>query len=134
MLCLSLVKKLKAKITTVDVAAAFLHAKLDEEIYMALPKDIEEFLNASDEEFRKEASGGGSIVVVKLLKSLYSLKQSARNWHLSLNGFLKVQGFRPVQEVDTCVYVRGSYDESDLFLILTHVDDLLLIDQRGVDK
>ena len=33
MLCLSLVKKLRAKLATIDVAAAFLHAKLDEEIY-----------------------------------------------------------------------------------------------------
>jgi hypothetical protein len=32
MLCLSLLKKLKARIATVDIAAAFLHAKLDEEI------------------------------------------------------------------------------------------------------
>ena len=92
---------------------------------MTLSRDIVEFLNASDEEFKRDVSGGGSLVIVKLLKSLYGLKQSVRNWHLSLNGFLKVQGFKPVQEVDTCVYMRGSYIDSNLFLILTHVDDLL---------
>ena len=79
MLCLSLVKKLKAQLATVDVAAAFFHAKLDEEIYMTLTRDIVEFLNAKDEHFRKDVSQGGSTVVVRLLKSLYGLKQSARN-------------------------------------------------------
>ena len=101
MLCLSLVKKLKAKVATIDVAAAFLHAKLEEEIYMILPRDIVEFLNANDETFKRDISGGGSMVVVKLLKSLYGLKQSARNWHITLNNFLKTQGFKAIQAVDT---------------------------------
>jgi hypothetical protein len=101
---------------------------------MTLPRDIVEFLNASDEEFKRDVSGGGSLVIAKLLKSLYGLKQSARNWHLSLNEFLKDQGFKPVQEVDTCVYMRGLYIDFDLFLILTHVDDLLLIDQGGFES
>ena len=33
MICISLVKKLKARLATLNVAAAFLYAKLDEEIY-----------------------------------------------------------------------------------------------------
>jgi hypothetical protein len=44
---------------------------------MTLPRDIVEFLNANDEEFKNEVSKVGSlVVVVKLLKLLYGLKQS----------------------------------------------------------
>ena len=41
-----------------------------------------------------------------------------------------MRGFRPIQEVDRCIYVKGSTEESNLFIILTHVDDLLLICQN----
>ena len=129
MLSLALVKKLQAKMATIDVAAAFLHAKLDEEIYMVLPKDVVMFLNQHDQDFRNNVSQGSPVVVVKLLKSLYGLKQSARNWHRTLKEFLRRQGFLPIQEVDACVFVRGSPEGQDLFIILTHVDDLLLISQ-----
>ena len=73
-----------------DVRMAFTQAKLEEEIYMHQPELFEE----NPEE-----------MVCRLIKSLYGLKQAAKNWREMLKKMFLAAGFTPLF-CDPCVYVR----------------------------
>jgi len=133
MMVLSLLRKLRAKIATIDVAAAFLHAELDEIIYIILPKDVVRFLNEHDEEFRREISGGEETVLALLKKALYGIKQASHNWNELITAYLVSQHFKVAQGIDSCVFVKGNKESGNLFIALLHVDDLLLVAQNGQD-
>ena len=64
----------------IDIKGAFLHANLKETIYMQLPPGTDLTMN-------------GEVVVVRLLKSLYGLKQAGREWYLALSTILLGLGF-----------------------------------------
>ncbi len=85
----------------------FLNSKLDKEIYMELPDGFKD-------------SGGD--LVCQLLKSLYGLKQSPRNWAKVLKSFL--EGFDLVRlESDHCIFINQNTN----IIIAIYVDDLLLV-------
>jgi hypothetical protein len=89
-----------------DVTAAFLVASLpaEEQMLMHLP------------------NGAG---LVKLLKSLYGLRQSAHHWSQEINGTLLKHGFTCV-DADRGVYVLYD-DEGKLQCCMAlHVDDLMI--------
>ena len=100
------------QIHQMDVKSAYLHAPLEEEIYVNPPKGFGEV----------DESGGK--LVWKLLKSLYGLKQSGRNWHNHLRQFLFEKKF--VQsDADPCIFI---YKHSpDLVIMLVWVDDIVLV-------
>jgi hypothetical protein len=83
------------------------------------------FLNRTDPDFRS-VSQGNDTVLVRLLKSLYGLKQASANWYEMATGWIKSQGFQPC-DIDSCVLIRGQPSDKTLFIILLHVDDLLII-------
>ena len=93
-----------------DVATAFLYAKLEEETYVDIPEGV--------------APTGGVNRVWKLKKCLYGLKQSPRMWNQTIDKVLHEMGFdRFVTEHG--IYVVGEGDER-VFLAL-YVDDLLIV-------
>ena len=94
-----------------DVKTAFLHAPIDEEIYMEQP-----------EGFVVKSSSGDQFVY-KLKKSLYGLKQSGRNWNKVLHDHLCTNGFTQ-NPVDHCVYKQGTDD--GVVLVIIWVDDILI--------
>lgn len=97
-----------------DVKTAFLNAPVDEEIYMEQPQGFEE--RAPD----------GELLVCKMLKSLYGLKQSPRNWNKEIDKWQRRYGAVPTSG-DPCVFVRGSLThEEGLLIIVLWVDDLIL--------
>ena len=61
---------------------------------------------------------------VKLLKSLYGLKQSPRNWNTHLHEFILSIGLRRSQ-LDHCILYIGVV-ESHTVLMAVFVDDILL--------
>ncbi|OAE32229.1 hypothetical protein AXG93_4525s1100 [Marchantia polymorpha subsp. ruderalis] len=74
-----------------DVVTAFLHGALNKVIYMRQPED---FLKRVKER-----------LVCRLLKSLYELKQSPRQWNKRFDEFMHTQGF--IQSAyDPCVYMK----------------------------
>ena len=90
-----------------DVDLAYLYAPLTEAIYMLPPDGM-------------EAPPG---MVLRLLRSLYGLPQSGRNWYTHLDSNLTEAGFKRMEE-DTCLYVRivGGI----ITIVAVYVDDMYI--------
>ena len=89
--------------------AVFLEDDLEENIYMAQPKDF-----VMEE---KERMG------CHLKKSIYGLKQASRQWYLKFDSTIRKFGFQKNVE-DNCVYVKFK-NRKFIFLVL-YIDDILL--------
>uniref|UniRef100_A0A2M4CV35 Putative pol polyprotein n=1 Tax=Anopheles darlingi TaxID=43151 RepID=A0A2M4CV35_ANODA len=92
-----------------DVATAYLHGDIKEEIYMRQPPGY-------------SLTGQGT-KVCKLKRSIYGLKQAARCWNQKLCGVLESIGFK-ASVTDPCLFMRIK-DNSKMYLV-TYVDDLLV--------
>ena len=93
-----------------DVKTAFLHGDLQEEIVMSQPGG---FVNTQHPDW-----------VCLLQKSLYGLKQSPRQWYLKFDSYMQELNFQK-SSYDCCVYLRKTYGEEVIYLVL-YVDDMLL--------
>lgn len=87
-----------------DVKTVYLHTPIDYELY-----------NEQPEGFVKRSTTGEKLVC-KMNKSLYSLKQSGRNWNALLHTFLCDNGFKR-NPTDHCVYSKLSQSEKVILLI-----------------
>lgn len=92
-----------------DVKTAFLHGKLDEEIYMALPEGVI----------------GEEGKACKLKKSLYGLKQAPKCWNERFNRTVLMLGFQRSKH-DYCLYTRFDEKNDVILILLLYVDDLLI--------
>ena len=93
-----------------DVKTAFLHGILQKEILMVQPEgyvDLE----------RPER-------VCLLKKSLYSLKQSPRQWYLRFDEFITINRFKRCS-FDCCIYYKLLKTHLYIYLLL-YVDDMLI--------
>lgn len=91
-----------------NVHNVFLHGILEEEVYMALPPGI-------------KATKPNQ--VCKLLKSIYGLKQSNRQWFASLSQFLLLKGYS--QSFSGSSLFIKHFDNSFIVLLI-YVDELIL--------
>ena len=90
-----------------DVTTAFLSAELYEDIYMEQPHGFND----------------NSGLHCKLLKSLYGLRQSSRQFHIKFSNVLLNLGL--VQsKVDNCLFYR--IDGNDLTMLVIYVDDAII--------
>jgi hypothetical protein len=96
-----------------DVSMAFLYGELDEEIYMEQPDGYK--------------IPGQKNKVYKLIKSLYGLKQTLKQWHEKFNTTLTSAEFI-VNEPDKCVYYR--YGGGEGVILCLYVDDTLIFGTR----
>jgi hypothetical protein len=92
-----------------DVKMAFTQAPLEDEIFMYEPEGFET---------------EGEKMVWRLLKSLYGLKQSARNWQLLLKTYFLQNKISPTH-ADPCVYLVKN--EKGFCMVSTHVDDIFVL-------
>ena len=96
------------KLHQMDVTAAFLNGKLDEEVYMNQPKGF--------------VAIGQENLVCKLKRSIYGLKQAPRCWNNVLDAQLKEMSF--IQSgSDPCIYISS---KEETVLIAVYVDDIIL--------
>ncbi|CAJ1961247.1 unnamed protein product [Cylindrotheca closterium] len=111
MLILSQVLGLSTK--QVDYTTAFLHAPIEEEVYVAMPRGFSE-----------------PNKVLKLKRCLYGLKQSPRNFFQFLQSNLEDIGFEPQTEVDPCLFISKNC------ICLVYVDDTLFFspEQKYIDE
>jgi hypothetical protein len=95
--------QMERKTKVFDFAGAFLYPTLQDDIYMRAP----------------ELLGKGK-VILKLLKSIYGLKQASREWFLALQKALLDIGFTQAPEgVDKCLF---HHEKLDIY-IAAYVDD-----------
>ena len=96
-----------------DVISAYVQGELHDEIYM---EQSETFVELGNED-----------KVCKLLRPLYGLKQSGREWYKKLDDFiLKIGGKRT--PADPCVYVIGGGE--DRVILVIYVDDLIFASKK----
>ena len=88
-----------------DVKGTYLNSILDEEIYMAQPDHFND----------------GTGRVLKLVCTIYRLKQAGCVWHQKLCHVLVNLGFSR-SAADECVYIKKSCDS--ILIITIYVDDL----------
>ena len=98
------------EIEQMDVVTAFLHGRLEEEVYMRIPP----YMNIPDSANK----------VLKLKGALYGLKQSSHVWGKTFEAFMIKSGFKQCV-MDTCLYTRGT-GQSRIILGI-HVDDQAII-------
>ena len=96
----------------VDIRQAYIHAKLDTNLYMHPPPGVAAF----DDQ--------GNRLVYKLRRSLYGLKQAGREWAVLLATFLIGWGFTR-SNIDTCLYLYS--DGNTMLWAAVYVDDVLLV-------
>ena len=104
-LALSALKRLE--IGQLDVKGAYLNGTLKERVYMRQPEGYDDGTERS----------------CLLIKTLYGLKQSGREWNNEFDSKVKRHTFTRLTS-DPCVYVRR--DKEDLEIITVWVDDLML--------
>jgi hypothetical protein len=104
-LALSIAARRNLELRQLDVPQAFTQAELEEAVYMEMPEGF-------------EVEG----MVCLLLKSLYGLKQSPRNWYLLVSAFIKDMGFRATVS-DPCLFYKKSRT-GQLILLFLFVDDM----------
>jgi hypothetical protein len=104
-LAIAVTKRLK--IQQMDVKGAYLNGVLKETLYMHQPEGFED----------------GSGRVCHLIRTLYGLKQSGREWNAEFDTKMKLHGYKRLR-ADPCVYTRSK--ENKTAIITVWVDDLLL--------
>ncbi len=109
LLIIAKIHDLKSK--SIDFALAFPQADLDVPVYMELSACINP-TNISHGDRRR--------YVLKLNKSLYSLKQAGYNWFEKLRKGLITHNFIQSQ-VDKCVFIQKDC------IVLTYVDDCIIL-------
>jgi len=101
-------------IEQIDINAAYLNARLKEEIYMKAPE--------GHPDFNKN--------YLKLNKAIYGLKQSGLEWNNELNNYLIKIGFRRLFS-KPCLYVKEDKRKSIICILGVYVDDILIAGNKG---
>ena len=96
-----------------DIGNAFLEGECDTELYMNLPKDLVKFMTGDD---KKQ-------ICVKIIKSIYGLKQAAKIFNEKLNNQLESVGFKRLAN-DVCLYMITR--EMDNYYLIVHIDDIII--------
>lgn len=92
-----------------DVRMAFTQAEVEEELFMYQPEGFEIEPDSK---------------VCRLLRSLYGLRQSARNWQVLLGDIFREEKFFPLH-ADPCVFFLRMGEA--WCMVSTHVDDIFVL-------
>ena len=112
-LLLILTVTLSLKTKQVDFTLGFIHALLDDEVYVQMPKLYEKPGH-----------------VLKLKRSIYGLRQSPKNFFKRVSDGMEIRGFKQHLDLDPCLFISKSV------VCLCYVDDLLYFgrSESAIDK
>lgn len=99
------------EVEQMDVPDAYLKGDLKETIYMEIPQGY-------------EVPNSRPPQVLKLLRPLYGLKQSGREWNAKAKHLFKTMNFHPINS-DSCVFINKTSHQHPVIMAL-YVDDLLI--------
>jgi hypothetical protein len=105
---LAFAASMKWDIKQFDVKGAYLHALLQELIFMDQPHGFDD----------------GSGRVCKLIRAIYGLRQAGNAWNRELNAAMKEIGFIQLKS-DPCCYIRRQGEDFEILLVW--VDDIISI-------
>ena len=105
---MALVAHFDLKLHQMDVKTTFLNGDIDETIYMVQPENF--------------VLGDTKMMVCKLKKSIYGLKQASHQWYYKFHQVIISFGFE-MNMVDDCIYHKFS-GSKHIYLVL-YVDDIL---------
>lgn len=108
LLC-ALIAAFDLNVIQVDALNAFLHAKIDEEVYLSVPQGL-------------DIPPGISL---RLRKALYGLRKSPKLWFLEMSGALKALSLVPVPD-EPCLFVHPTKP----VFVFFYVDDILIVSHR----
>lgn len=106
--------------TQIDVSNAFLHIKLDEEIYMSL---LQGYTPAPGTILPHSA-------VCKLRKCIYGVKHASRKWNEMFTNVLLADGFTQSQS-DTTLFTKKT--ATSFIVLLVYVDDIDIASNNSED-
>lgn len=119
-----------------DVVIAYLNSKLEENVFMEVPEMLEKILDKilmNCDKYDKsiievtkrwrDYLNVNSDCVCLLVKSLYGLKQSGRQWYKKLVEKLKCLDFQATPQ-DPCLFFARR--ETNIMLIAVYVDNMLI--------
>jgi Reverse transcriptase (RNA-dependent DNA polymerase). len=117
----------KMKMAKVDVGGAYLNAFIEhgDEIFMMLGPQITKILLKHFPMLKEYVEKGDDRLIVRILKAMYGLVQSAALWYDVLTKFLMKLGFKKNGK-DNCVMHKRTKD-GKLFIIVLYVDDILML-------
>ena len=93
-----------------DVITAFVHGRVEEEVYMKIPPCM-------------YIEGVVEGKVLRLKGALYGLKQSSHVWQETFRNFMVAEGFKQCV-MDTCIYMKG--EGNNRIILGIHVDDQVI--------
>jgi Reverse transcriptase (RNA-dependent DNA polymerase) len=96
-----------------DIKVAYLHGKIEEELYMKVPQGL---------------TMPGK--VLRLVKAIYGLKQAGNTWHTRLSKHLIKMGFKPTI-ADKCLF-RKQLSKTKFCYICIYVDDVIFIGTKDM--
>jgi hypothetical protein len=118
-----------AKLSTIRVVLT-LTAIYDWELHQAdaftafLQSEVKEVLYVKQPQGYQKRGANGKVLVCKLRKSLYGIKQASRNWHVVIDKWLREYGLVP-SKADPCLYVM-CHSNGDMLVVVLYVDDLMI--------
>ncbi|KAL2886973.1 Importin beta-related nuclear transport receptor [Ceratocystis lukuohia] len=101
-----------------DIKAAYLHGIIQEDAYVSVPKELEDYFQRNPH--ISDHLGYKTGMVIKLKRTLYGLEQSGHEWQKVMKQYLMYTGFKQVP-CDLAAYRNESLD----ITVCTHIDDLL---------
>ena len=96
-----------------DVNTAFLHSLLRETNYMRLPPGFRQY----DKDGRE--------LICRLVKAIYGLHQSSREWFKTVQDHLTSKGFNQ-SWADVCIFFKIDLEKGVLLIVIVYVDDMIL--------
>ena len=109
---LQLIATFNWEVQGLDIENAFIESDLDEVIYMDLPKSF-------------DLAHPGKHHRVRLIKSLYGLKQAGERFYQLLKSKLAEHGLHPTAH-DQCVFVKLDPETGQSVYVVSFVDDLIV--------